>query len=191
MMPEIKKGRLFVISGPSGAGKSSLIEDALKSLPGFVRSVSVTTRPARKNEKYGRKYIYITEEQFRNMVNENQLLECANYCDFSYGTPAKSVEEELNKGNNVILEIEVQGALQVKKKDKNAYMIFISTPNIDILEKRLKKRNTERDKEIEKRLKTALKEFEYQKHYDCIIINNNYNEALLNLIHILQSQREY
>jgi guanylate kinase len=189
-MSKIKKGRLFIISGPSGAGKSTLIKDALKSLPEFVRSVSVTTRPARKNESYEKKYIHITENEFKNMIDKDLLLEHANYCDYYYGTPKNCVEEELCRGNNVILEIEVQGAEQIRKKEKDIYMIFITTPNTGILEKRLQKRNTESKNEIEKRMKTAKKEIEYQKYYDCIIVNNDYNEALLNLIHILKSQKE-
>lgn len=190
-MNKKKRGRLFIISGPSGAGKSTLIEDALKRLPEFVRSVSVTTRPVRKNECDGNKYIFIDETRFEKMVKKNELLEYANYCGFNYGTPSEYVINELEKGKNVILEIEVQGAAQIKEREKNAYMIFITTPSVNALEERLEKRNTETKSDIKKRMNTAKKEFKYQKYYDCIIVNNDYNEALLNLIHILESQKEY
>ena len=185
-----KRGKLFVISGPSGAGKSSLVNDALRDLDGFVRSISVTTRPKRKNEVVGKKYRFISKNDFEELEKNNMLLECAYYCDFQYGTPKAFIEEQLAKGKNVILEIEVQGAMQVKEKIKDAYMIFILPPRLMHLRERLKKRNTESIKEIEKRMKISEEEIKYHKYYDCIIVNNNYNEALLNLKHILITQKE-
>jgi guanylate kinase len=185
-----KKGKLIIISGPSGVGKSSLTDDALKDLEGFERSVSVTTRPRRKNEADGYKYNFISEEEFDKLVKDDKLLEYAQYCDFHYGTPLYFVEKQLNRGKNVILEIEVCGALQVKKKIKDAYLIFIVTSNISDLEKRLKNRDTESPDNIEKRLKAAKEELKYQCYYDCIIVNNDYNEALLNLKQVLLLQKE-
>jgi len=184
-----KRGKLFIISGPSGAGKSSLISDALNELKNFVKSVSVTTRPKRKNEKNGEKYQFISNEKFEDLKKNGELLECATYCGFSYGTPKDFVQKQLEAGVNVILEIEVQGAMQVKDIIKNAYMIFITAPSIINLEERLSKRNTEDCNEIKKRMKTSEEELKYQKYYDCIIINNNYNEALLNLKNLLNSQK--
>jgi len=185
-----KKGKLIIVSGPSGVGKSSLTDDALKDLDGFERSVSVTTRPRRKNETDGYKYNFISKEDFENLAKDDKLLECAEYCDFQYGTPLDFVEKKLNQGKNVILEIEVQGAMQVKKKIKDAYLIFIVTSNISDLKKRLKKRDTESADNIEKRLKAAAEELKYQRYYDCIIVNNDYNEALLNLKQVLLLQKE-
>lgn len=185
-----KKGKLIIVSGPSGVGKSSLTDDALKGLEGFERSVSVTTRSRRKNEKEGHKYNFISKEDFDKLIKEDKLLECAEYCDFQYGTPADFVENKLNLGKNVVLEIEVQGAMQIKKKIKDAYLIFIVTSNISDLEKRLKNRNTESEKDIEKRLAAAQEELKYQHYYDCIIVNNDYNEALLNLKRVLLLQKE-
>jgi guanylate kinase len=185
-----KKGKLIIVSGPSGVGKSSLTDDALKDLEGFERSVSVTTRPIRKNEIEGQKYYFISKEDFDDLVKKDKLLECAEYCDFQYGTPLAFVEKKLNQGQNVILEIEVQGAMQVKKKIKDAYLIFIVTSNTSDLKKRLKNRDTESADNIEKRLKAAEEELKYQHYYDCIIVNNDYNEALLNLKQVLLLQKE-
>jgi guanylate kinase len=186
----IKKGKLIIVSGPSGVGKSSLTDDALKDLEGFERSVSVTTRPRRKNEIEGYKYNFISKEDFDKLIKEDKLLEHAEYCDFQYGTPLEFVEKKLNRGKNVILEIEVCGAMQVKKKINDAYLIFIVTSNISDLKKRLKNRDTESADNIEKRLKAAEEELKYQCYYDCIIVNNDYNEALLNLKQVLLLQKE-
>jgi guanylate kinase len=191
MEPEAKKkGKLIIVSGPSGVGKSSLTDDALKDLEGFERSVSVTTRPKRKNETDGDKYNFISKEDFNIIVKEDKLLEFAEYCDFQYGTPLDFVEKKLKQGKNVILEIEVCGAMQVKKKIKDAYLIFIVTSNISDLKERLKNRDTESAENIEKRLKAASEELKYQCYYDCIIVNNDYNEALLNLKQVLLLQKE-
>jgi len=180
-----KKGRLFIISGPSGAGKSSLINDSLKGLEGFVKSVSVTTRPKRINEQRGKHYRFVTEQQFRKMIGEGKFLEWARYCGYLYGTPADFVNRKLSQGKNVILEIDVKGAMQVKQKAKGAYMIFITTTSLSEARERLLGRGTDIAPEIEKRLAVAAQEMKYQKHYDCIIVNNNYNEALLNLKEVL------
>ena len=182
------KARLFVISGPSGSGKSSLISDVLKCLDDFEKSISTTTRPRRELEKQGKQYNFAGQDEFKSMIRKGYFLEWAEYAGYYYGTPEKSVMEKLKKGINMILEIEVQGALQIKDKVKDAYFIFILTTSIDELRQRLVKRGTDSPEEIEKRLEIAEGELELKKHYDCIIVNNNYNEALQNLIYVLNIQ---
>ncbi len=184
------KGRLFIISGPSGVGKSNLINDALDGLQSFVKSVSVTTRPKRNNESRGKKYRYINKKHFEELVDKDLLLEWASYCDYLYGTPKDFVEKKLKEGKNIILEIEVKGAMQVKEKIKDAYLIFINITSLKDLEDRLIKRSTDSLDEIKKRMKIAEEEIKFQKYYDCIIVNNNYNEALQNLKYVLNLQKE-
>ncbi|MDD3520250.1 MAG: guanylate kinase [Actinomycetota bacterium] len=189
-MKKIKKGKLFVVSGPSGVGKSSLVKDALRELKDFEKSISVTTRIKRDDEKDGEHYHFINEEEFKVLIEKGELIEWAFYCGNYYGTLKKTVVENLKKGKNIILVIEVSGAMQVKKIIKDAYLIFITTPDFFQLEKRLRGRQTENVKKIEERLKKAKEELRYEKHYDCIIVNNNYNEALKNLKYVLITKME-
>ena len=179
------KARLFVISGPSGSGKSSLISDALKCLDDFEKSTSTTTRPKREVEQQGKQYNFTGEAEFRSMIEKGYFLEWAQYAGYYYGTPEEFVREKLENGINVILEIEVKGAMQVKEKVDDAYFIFILTTCIDELRQRLLKRGTDSPEEIESRLEIAVDELSFKRHYDCIIVNNNYNEALQNLKRVL------
>ena len=183
-----KKGTLFVVSGPSGAGKSSLVRDALSKCSNIIKSVSATTRPPREGEKHGKNYFFVKKDEFEQMIEKKELLEWADYCGYYYGTPLKYVDDNLSKGINIILEIEVVGAMKVKNIISDAYLIFITVFNPEQLKKRLKKRATECDEVIMTRIKKAKEEMKYEKYYDCIIINNNYNEALKNLLHVLTSK---
>jgi len=185
-----KNGTLFVISGPSGAGKSSLVREALVKVANLAKSVSATTRPPRKGEADGKNYFFVKKDVFEKMIEDGELLEWANYCGYYYGTPLKYVDDNLKKGISIILEIEVIGAMKVKKIIADAYFIFITVFSIRQLEKRLRKRATECEEAIVARIKKAREEMEYEKYYDCIIINNNYNEALKNLINVLTSKSE-
>lgn len=186
-MTNINKSRLFVLSGPSGSGKSSLITDVLKYFNDFEISISATTRPMRKGEVQGEQYHFISVKEFEDLIKKESFLEWAVYSGYYYGTPVKAVSDRLAAGINIILEIEVEGAMQIKKKVDDAFYIFILTTAVGELKKRLIKRGTDSLEEIEKRLIIARKELEYKKHYDCIIVNNNYNEALQNLKHVLES----
>lgn len=179
---------MFIISGPSGSGKSSLVIDAIRKSGNFIKSISVTTRPRREIEKSGSHYHFISRKEFDRLIEENKLLEWASYAGCLYGTPKKFLMENLDKGKNVILVIDVQGAMKVRKKIKDAYLIFITASSVDELEKRIQKRGSESDGEVKKRLEIAKKELEYEKYYDCIIANNDYNEALINLKKVLNKE---
>ncbi len=183
------RGKLFIVSGPSGSGKSSLINDIVSKSDNFVRSISVTTRPKRKGETDGYQYHFISKSEFDKLIEKDMLLEWVSYAGYLYGTPKGFVTENLSRGKNVILVIEVQGAMQVVKKIKEAYLVFITTSSFEELEKRIKKRGADSSEEIKRRLEIAKSELDHMKHYDCIIVNNNYNEALLNLKRVLNSQK--
>jgi guanylate kinase len=184
------EGTLFVISGPSGAGKSSLVRKALTKCDNLVKSMSATTRPPRRGEENGKNYLFVNKAEFEKMIENGELLEWVDYCGYYYGTPIKFVNDNIEKGINVILEIEVIGAMNIKKMVPDAYLIFITVFNLIQLEHRLHKRATEPEEVISARINKARDEMKYEKYYDCIIINNNYNEALKNLIHVLTSKGE-
>jgi guanylate kinase len=184
------RGKLFIISGPSGSGKTSLIDDVLSKSSDFIRSVSVTTRPKRKCETQGTNYHFISKDEFESLIEKDMLLEWAPYAGYLYGTPKKFVNEKLKDGKNVILVIEVKGAMQVVKKIKGACLIFITTSSYKELEERIKKRSMDSPDGIRERMETAKKELRFMKYYDCIIVNNNYNEALQNLKKFLNSKKK-
>ena len=168
-----QKGKLFVISGPSGAGKSTVVFKALEGRSDVCFSVSATTRKPRPNEVDGREYFFVDLDKFRDMVANDEFLEHAEYVANSYGTPRAYVEKKLNEGMNVLLDIEVQGALQVHEKMPEAVMIFIIPPSMKELEERLRKRGTDSERKIEARLIRAREEYEAATFYDYIIINDD------------------
>lgn len=172
-----EKGRLFVISGPSGAGKSTVISKALDGLTNICFSVSVTTREPRKGEIDGKDYFFIDKEKFHRMVENDELLEHASYVDNCYGTPRSYVENMLSNGTSVILDIEVQGAKQVKEKMPEAIMVFVIPPSLVELENRLRNRKTDSEERIRARLERAREEYSEANFYDYIIINNDVSVA--------------
>ena len=176
-MKSEKKGHLIIISGPSGVGKGTLVTRLLKNTDNIALSVSATTRKPRKGEKDGKHYHFISKDKFLNMIDNDGFLEYAQYNYNYYGTPKDKVYEILRQGINVILEIDVQGAFKVKDKYKESLMIFIMPPRVDDLYKRLRKRNTETQEEIEKRINRAKEEIELASKYDYIIINDSLSLA--------------
>jgi len=172
-----KKGKLFVISGPSGAGKGTLREHALADVKNLVYSISCTTRQPREGEVDGVQYRFITHEKFKEDIEKNLFLEYAHVHSDFYGTLKADVIKELDAGKNVLLEIDVQGALQVREKINDAILIFIAPPSIEELERRLRDRHTETEENLKLRLSNALKELELKDKYDYVIINDNLEKA--------------
>ena len=169
----MNRGILTVISGFSGAGKGTLMKRLLEEYDQYALSISVTTRKPRQGEEEGISYFFRTEEEFDRMVKEDAFLEYARYVDHSYGTPKAYVESQLNKGKDVLLEIEIQGALQVKKKCPDALLLFVTPPNAEELERRLKGRGTETADVIEGRMRRAIEESEGMSQYDFLLVNDD------------------
>ena len=183
----MKQGQLIVISGFSGVGKGTLINMLKTCFPDDYRvSVSATTRDPRDGEIDGVSYHFITQEEFQGMIDRDEFLEYAPYVGNSYGTPRKPVEEWLNEGKNVILEIEPQGALQVQKKLPDALLLFIAPPSMEVLKSRLIGRNSEPPKVVEKRLKAAAKEACEMEKYDYILVNDNRFDCMCQIRNLIQ-----
>ena len=176
---------LVVLSGPSGVGKSSVIAEALKDLPTTWLSVSVTTRDPRPGEVDGQTYFYVTQERFDQMVAQNELLEWAEYAGNRYGTPRDQVVERLANNIPVLLEIEVQGAMQVRKSMPEAVLVFVEPPTWEDLEARLTGRGTESDEQVLTRLRMALQEIEAAKDFDHVIVNDDVAQAAHELVSYL------
>ena len=182
------RGKLFVISGPSGAGKSTVVFKAIDGRDDVCFSTSVTTRKPRPGEVDGREYFFVDPDRFKEMVNNGELLEHAEYVANSYGTPKAYVEEKLNMGMNVILDIEVQGARQVNEKMPECVKIFIIPPTVEELRKRLEKRGTDTQRAIEARLIRAKQEFEEADFYDYVIVNDDADNAAAKLSAIMLAE---
>ncbi len=183
-----EKGKLFVISGPSGAGKSTVVFKAMEGRQDCCFSISVTTRKPRPGEQDGREYFFIDRERFDEMVQNGELLEHAAYVSNSYGTPRAYVEEKLREGFNVMLDIEVQGARQVRAKMPDAVTVFIVPPSLDELRRRLEGRGTESAEVVEGRLARARQEYAEADIYDYIIVNDDAEQAARELSAILLAE---
>lgn len=183
-----QKGKLIVISGPSGAGKSTVVFNALEGRSDVCFSVSATTRKPRPGEIDGKEYFFVEPDKFKEMVANGEFLEHAEYVANSYGTPRAYVEKKLDEGLNVLLDIEVQGALQVHEKMPEAVMIFIIPPSMAELEKRLRGRGTDSERKIEARLIRAREEYEAATFYDYIIINDDIDTAAKEFAAILTAE---
>lgn len=176
-MPTSGRGRLIVIAGPSGVGKGTLIANVLPRLSSTVLAKSATTRPKRGDEKQGREYYFLRPEEFEQKVKQEEFIEHVQYGSSRYGTLKSEVESHLSAGRNVIVEIEVEGARNIRHQIPDALLIFIEPPSIEELGRRLKGRNTETGEEIDLRLARAREELAAREEFDYIVVNNEIDRA--------------
>ena len=185
----MKKGLLIVVSGPSGAGKGTICKRVKEMAPEIAISVSCTTREPRPGEVDGESYFFLTDDAFNSKIANDGFLEHAIYLNHQYGTPKDVVFEKLEEGKDIILEIEVQGALMVNARYPEAVLMFVVPPSLDILENRLTSRGTETQEQTKKRLDTAKKEIELLKSYDYVIKNDEIDKAALQVLEIISAEK--
>lgn len=184
------RGSLIVLSGFAGVGKGTVLKSLFETQEGYAYSVSATTRQPRPGEVDGVHYFFVTKERFEEMIRDDELLEHASYVGNYYGTPRAYVEQKLDQGFDVILEIEVQGALKIKEKVPEAVLIYMLPPSADVLYLRLKGRGTETEEVIERRMKRAALEAESVEQYDYIVVNDDADECAARLHSLIRSQRQ-
>ena len=189
MKKENMRGRLIVVSGPSGVGKDTVVSKYLERNSNTYLSVSCTSRAPREGEVDGINYIFLSREEFEERISNGDFLEYAEYNGNYYGTPKYKMEEELDKGKDVILVIEVQGALKVKKLMPDALFIFILPPSINELKERLPGRGTDSPESIEGRIRTALKEIDISDEYDYQIINDDLDKTVTEFENIIKKEK--
>jgi guanylate kinase len=189
ILPRKTLGNLIVITGPSGVGKGTVVQRLLESVPKLTKSVSVTTRKIRELEAEGFDYFFRSGDEFTQMVEDDKFLEWAEFAGNRYGTPRTWVEHELRQGRDVILEIEVQGAKQIKRKFPNAVLIFLSPPSLDALARRLKGRKTETPPMVQLRLAKARQELRERGLFHYEVVNDNIEDAVTNLTCIVYAER--
>lgn len=182
-----KQGSLVVVSGFAGTGKGTVMKELLKKYDSYALSVSATTRNPRPGEVDGEAYFFKTKEEFEKMIEEDAFVEYACYVGNYYGTPKKYVEEQLAAGKDVILEIEIQGALKIKEKYPQALLLFIAPPSAEVLKQRLTDRGTETPEVIEQRLARAAEESQGIENYDYLVVNDDLAECVENVHHMISS----
>ena len=181
-MKIMKRGVLVIVSGPSGVGKGTILKKVIEENKNMKFAISATTRKPRLGEEEGKNYFFKTKEEFEKMIDRGELLEWVNYCGNFYGKPKKYIEETLKLGYDVIVEVEVEGAKNIKKSYPDSLLIFIVPPSFEDLEQRLRNRGTETDDVIENRIKRAKEEIKKASSYDYQIVNNDVDEAVCELV---------
>ncbi len=182
------KAKLYVFSAPSGSGKTTIVRDVLKNFPEFVFSVSATTRKRRSSEKEGVDYFFISEIEFKKKIDTGEFVEWEKFYDYYYGTLKNFVDGNLAKGLSTVFEVDVKGALSIKKAYKNSVLIFIAPPSIDVLKDRLIKRNTETDEDLKKRIERAEMELGFKDQFDYVVSNVNLEEAKKEVKKIIEKE---
>ena len=182
-------GIFYVISGPSGAGKTTILKEILRNVDNLTFSVSYTTRPKRPNEREGVDYFFVTEEQFKDLIEKDEFVEWALVHGYYYGTSKKFIEMELSKGYDIVLDIDVQGALSIMQKYSNAVFIFLAPPSFDTLKERLLKRKTESEKDLVKRIEDAKWELSKISMFDYIVINDSIESTVGKIKSIIEAER--
>lgn len=182
-------GLLLIFSGPSGAGKGTVLKELLHRNDNMKLSVSATTRQPREGECHGIHYFFMTTEEFEKQIANGQMLEYAKYCGKYYGTPSSQIMCWIEEGVDVVLEIEVQGARQIKEKYPDCVSIFVQPPSLEALEERLRMRNTEDEEDIQKRLKIAYEEMESAKDYDYVIVNDTVAHTVEQIYDIIYAEK--
>ena len=185
-----KKGILIVVSGFSGAGKGTLMKRLLEKYDNYALSISATTRDPRPGEVHGREYFFRTTEEFEKMIAQDELIEYAKYVNNYYGTPKDYVMEQLDAGKDVVLEIEIQGALKVKEKYPDTLLLFVTPPSAEELKNRLIGRGTETEEVIESRMKRAVEESQGVENYDYLVINDDLEVCVSEMHRIIQSEHD-
>ncbi|MDO5344591.1 MAG: guanylate kinase [Lachnospiraceae bacterium] len=183
-----RKGVLVVVSGFSGVGKGTIMRRLIEKYEGYALSISATTRAPRDGETDGKEYFFHTREEFRQMISRDELVEYACYCDNYYGTPRNYVEEQMARGKDIILEIEIQGALKIKAKYPDALLLFVMPPSGDALRQRLTDRGTESAEVIEARLERAKAEADGIESYDYILVNDNLEDCVDRMHELIRCQ---
>ncbi|MEX2587031.1 MAG: guanylate kinase [Actinomycetota bacterium] len=193
VLPRIKgvvpiKPRLYIISGPSGAGKGTIVQQLLQERPNLKLAVSCTTRPARPMEKEGEHYFFISEREFFQRRDRGEFLEWANVHGNYYGTPRRLVEQQLAEGFDVLLEIDVQGAAEVKSAVSDASLIFIEPPSMQVLEQRLRRRSTELQDAQDRRLSDAYDELRKKESFDGVVVNVDVEQAVKEVLALMDAR---
>jgi len=182
----IEKGHIFVVSAPSGAGKTTIVKSILKDIPELAFSISSTTRKKRENETDGTDYHFISEKDFLRRIEKNEFVEWEKFYDYYYGTPKGFIDEKINNGISVLLEVDVKGALSIKAIYPEAILVYIYPPSFEVLVERLKNRKTEDEIDFKKRIERAKMELSQKDKFDYLVVNNDLNTAIIEVKNLIK-----